>query len=73
MLAGNDNKMVYGVDLGTTHFMHAILIVQDVFEMDLASSTMHTDDTEWLQNFEIWIGDNSDYWLNEKCPGGPFM
>ena len=26
-----------------------------------------------LQNVEIYIGNNSDYTKNAKCPGGPFM
>jgi len=28
---------------------------------------------ELLQNYEIFIGDNIDYKLNQKCKGGPFM
>ena len=31
------------------------------------------DDILKFQNYEIYIGNDSDYTKNSKCPGGPFM
>ena len=37
----------------------------------MTSST--SDYTKYLQNFEIYIGDDPEWANNPKCPGGPFM
>ena len=28
---------------------------------------------EWMQNYDLHIGDDPDYTKNPKCIGGPFM
>ena len=53
--------------------MHAIVYVEDMFP----SNAYEVDDeifyyTEWFQNYDLYVGDSSDYKLNTKCVGGPF-
>ena len=51
---------------------HAILLMADhtFLKEDLATN----DDMEQqFQNFEIYIGDSTDYQQNTKCAGGPFL
>ena len=64
--------MVISFNLPKSFFIHCLLIVQDLYD------GVHTNDSvssinTWLQNFEIYIGDDTDYIKNTKCPGGPFM
>ena len=33
----------------------------------------HTNKNEWVQNYQLYIGDDPVYSNNPKCPGGPFM
>lgn len=62
--------MIVSIDLGESFFIHAILIVQDLLSGIAPPEGL---DSQWLQNFEIHIGESSDYRDNPKCSGGPFM
>ena len=55
--------------------MHAILIIQSLYDgyPNEGISGADLEDYNKFQNYEIYIGDNSDYTLNSKCAGGPFM
>ena len=53
------------IDLRNYFFVHAILIVDD---------TENIEQKNYLQNVEIYIGDDPlDFTNNSKCPGGPFL
>ena len=71
-LEANNFKFILGVDMHETQFQHAILLVQkfDPFVYNEASTTDYGD---YLQNFEIYIGDDPSWANNPKCPGGPFL
>ena len=60
-LVNDLNRFIFQVDLGETFFVHAFLLVQG------------EGDLEKFGNYKIYIGDNSVYGNNAKCPGGPFM
>ena len=51
---------------------HCILVVQDLFSTGARHSS-HSNTNEYFQNYEIHVGDDSDYNNNPKCAGGPFM
>ena len=69
-LEGTNHKFVFGVDFGEKVFVHAIYIEQDKYDGNIWN---HSETTEYLQNFEVYIGDSEVYSENKKCPGGPFM
>lgn len=48
-----------------------MVLIQDLYN-GLAPHE-HTNQNEYFQNYWIYIGDDSDYTKNKKCPGGPFM
>lgn len=50
--------------------IHAVVVVQDLFA---GYTHIHTNQNEYFQNFEVYIGNSPDYSQNPKCPGGPFM
>ena len=60
----------FGFDLGDIYFQHAILIIESVY---LRHPNDTINDKNKFQNYEIYIGNNSDYTQNSKCAGGPFM
>ena len=62
--------MELALNMGKPVFVHAVLVVQDVLG---GTNGNHSTSTSWLQNFEIYIGNSSDYTKNSKCLGGPFM
>ena len=66
-----NDTLVISFNLGSTYFLHAILIVADVYAEDEPSE--HTNKNEWVQNYQLYIGDDPVYSNNPKCPGGPFM
>lgn len=33
----------------------------------------HAIDEDHFQNFQVYIGESTDYTQNPKCPGGPFL
>ena len=52
-------------------FQHSVLIVQDIKSIQYSYET-HVA-SSYFQNFEIYIGDSSNYTWNSKCAGGPFL
>ena len=50
--------------------MHAVTHAADMFN---GGSEEHFNIWELFQNYEIYIGNNSDYNQNVKCAGGPFL
>ena len=70
-LKPDGHKMVIKIDLGKILFVHCLLVLQDLFK-GLYPST-HSKTNEFLQNLEFYIGNDTDYTKNAKCPGGPFM
>ena len=70
------NTFILGVDLEESYFTHTILLVTDLVtswwngQYNLLS---YPEDKHRFQRFEIYVGDNSDYRLNEKVEGGPFI
>ena len=50
---------------------HAILLLEDHYGGGPTTSSYNDDNL--FNNYEIYIGDDSDWNNNVKCPGGPFM
>ena len=50
--------------------MHAVTHVADMYE---DRSFDHNDKSQLFQNYNIFIGNESDYTKNQKCAGGPFL
>ena len=50
--------------------MHAVTHASDFYN---SKAYLHTNEEEFFQNYEIYIGNDSDYNKNEKCAGGPFL
>ena len=50
--------------------MHAVTHVADMYE---ERSFDHNDKSQLFQNYNIFIGNESDYTKNQKCAGGPFL
>ena len=62
------------IDLRNYFFVHAILIVDDTQNGFSGTYTSLEDQKSFLQNIEIYIGDDPlDHTNNSKCPGGPFL
>ena len=57
--------------MGVPVTQHAILLIEDMQEGASWQALENTNDL--LQNYEIYIGNEADYKLNQKCEGGPFM
>ena len=49
-------------------FIHCVLAVSDIYR-----DTALTPAQLLTQNVEIYIGNDPDYTMNQKCAGGPFM
>ena len=47
------------------------MIVQDTYKGLFPYE--HTNTKEFVQNFEIYIGNDPTYSANQRCPGGPFQ
>ena len=59
------------IDLQLSYFQHAILVVSSLKD---GSAWTYDDANFYLQNMEIYIGnDSQDYTKNTKCAGGPFF
>ena len=65
------DKMIIKIDLRKPYFVHAMLIIQDLFDGFIPSH--HNNINQFLQNLQFYIGNNEDYFLNPICPGGPYM
>ena len=70
LMESSNHIFVLGIDLGKTYMQHAVLIVEDLRSGQADSGIV---DENKFQNYEVYIGDNSDWTKNLKCPGGPFM
>ena len=51
-------KITFTVDLGDSFFIHALVLVQSWDEYSFGP-------------YEVYVGDDSDFKMNSKCPGGP--
>ncbi len=60
-------KWVFGIDLGASKFQHAIVYLDNLYYID--ADVPHL----YLKDFNVYVGENSDYKLNPKCAGGPFL
>ena len=65
------HQFVLTIQLAKSYMQHAILLTEDNQSGETIASNYN-----WyalFQNYEIYIGDSSDWSQNTKCPGGPFM
>ena len=65
-----------GVDLGDSFYLHTVLLVTDLLTSAWnAPLTLdsYADSKNRFQRFEIYIGDDPNYLLNEKVEGGPWL
>ena len=62
--------MALALNMGKPVFVHAVLVVQDIFSKYNENGSTSK---QWLQNFEIYVGNVKTYSKNSKCPGGPFL
>ena len=65
--------MIIGFDFGESVFIHAILHSQDDLNTGVPRQDDFTNLINFFQNYEIYIGNNTDYSKNHKCAGGPFL
>ena len=74
-IADDGYLMKIVIDLGMKSFIHAILMVDDMKNGSVYTELLSDEDKEsYLQNLEIYIGDDSEIASNNKiCPGGPFL
>ena len=70
-LAASGYLFVLGFQFEEPVFMHAITHVANQYNGSFV--TNHTNKSEYFQNYEIYIGNSSNYNQNPKCPGGPFL
>ena len=69
-LSESGHIFIFGINFDEPVFMHAITHVADMYE---GYSWSHVNKNEWFQNYNIYIGNSSDYTKNTKCAGGPFL
>ena len=69
---GDNGLYVLGFDLGASKFQHSVLVVQTMIEQGIATHYINFAETDFFQNFEIYIGKDINYASNTKCAGGPF-
>ena len=65
--------MIIGFDFGEPVFMHAILHAQDTIDCTWSYSVGSSYLKNFFQNYEVFIGNSSNYTENTKCAGGPFL
>ena len=53
--------------------MHAIVHSQNYFVTKYPNQENASKVKYFFQNYEIYIGNDSDYTKNTKCAGGPFL
>ena len=70
-LSAHGNMMIITLDLQNPMFVHAVLIIQDLFSHHRPED--HKNSNQYLQNLQLYIGNDVDYKKNALCPGGPFM
>ena len=73
-IANDGNIMKVVIDLKVKSFIHAVLIVDDLKDLWAWTYMSDSDKLSYLQNVEIYIGDDSEIASNNQiCPGGPFL
>ena len=65
--------MILGLDFTESVFMHAVLMVHDFGPTKIHYNQGTDSLSYYFRNYEIYIGDNSNYLRNEKCTGGPHL
>ena len=65
--------MIIGFDFSESVFIHAIVHAQDQLSSWYAYESGLSFLKKFYQNYEIFIGNNSSFSLNQKCAGGPFL
>ena len=68
----NSYKFTLGLKFEEPQFIHAVLILQDNYSY-AQDALINIDQTELLQNYSIYIGNDSDYTKNQLCEGSPFL
>ena len=63
--------LVITIDLKATYFIHAVLLVQDVFSG--LRTADHDSRLEFVQNIEIYLGESKAWSSQSKCPNGPYQ
>ena len=72
-ILNDNNTMRVVIDLQQRYFQHAILIVDDFRNGD-AFNVVDYSDYIYLQNLQVYVGDDPDNYLNNNlCPGGPYL
>ena len=62
------------IDLKESYFQHQILIVDDFKTSDSWQQLSPTDQLSYLQNIQVYVGEDPDNHLNNNlCPGGPYL
>ena len=59
MYMSGDNLFVLGIDHHTSYFQHAVTVLGDMYDLDYSYD--RTDTSELFTDFEIYIGDSTDY------------
>ena len=65
--------MIIGFNFGEPVFMHAILHAQDTINCVEPTYVGSSYLKNFFQNYEVFIGNSSNYTENTKCAGGPFL
>ena len=71
LLATSGYLFVLGFQFEEPVFMHAITHVANQYSGSFV--TNHSNKSEFFQNYEIHIGNDTNYNKNPKCSGGPFL
>ena len=58
-----DDKLEITLNLGKPFVIHCFLMMQDHYGGGIPSAHLESSN-EWVQNFEVFIGNHEDYKLN---------
>ena len=70
-IGNSSTRVTLTFDLSDSYFVHAVLKVDDIYNGTLPSD--HNDTSQWIGNYDIHIGNDTEGKNNPKCPGGPFQ
>ena len=74
MHALNSYQLKVVFDLKARSFIHAVLMIDDLLYDYLWVYMTDNGKLSLLQNFEIYVGNDSETATNNtRCPGGPFL
>ena len=65
------HQFVLTIQLDRSFMQHAILLLEEHYDDDPQKNSY--DDRDLFNNYEIYIGDDTNWTNNVKCEGGPFM